>query len=34
MVVVDTPVGRIINTGDFRLDPNPLDHERTDTDAA
>src|SRR6185369_8819172 len=23
-------VGRIINTGDFRLDPNPLDHERTD----
>lgn len=31
-IVVDTPVGRIINTGDFRLDPNPLDHERTDTD--
>ncbi|HUD07095.1 MAG TPA: ribonuclease J [Candidatus Saccharimonadales bacterium] len=31
-VVVDTPVGRIINTGDFRFDPNPLDHERTDTD--
>lgn len=31
-VVVDTPIGRIINTGDFRLDPNPLDHERTDTD--
>ncbi|MGB4759416.1 MAG: ribonuclease J [Candidatus Saccharimonadales bacterium] len=30
IVVVDTPVGRIINTGDFRLDPNPLDHERTD----
>lgn len=30
VVVVDTPVGRIINTGDFRLDPNPLDHERTD----
>lgn len=29
-VVVDTPVGRIINTGDFRFDPNPLDHERTD----
>lgn len=24
-VVVDTPVGRIINTGDFRLDPEPLD---------
>ncbi|MEI7631703.1 MAG: ribonuclease J [bacterium] len=30
IVIVDTPVGRIINTGDFRLDPNPLDHERTD----
>lgn len=30
MVVVDTPAGRLINTGDFRLDPNPLDHERTD----
>lgn len=32
IVIVDTPVGRIINTGDFRLDPNPLDHERTDTE--
>lgn len=32
MVVVDTPVGRLINTGDFRLDPNPLDHERTDVE--
>lgn len=31
-VVLDTPVGRIINTGDFRFDPNPLDHERTDMD--
>lgn len=30
IVILDTPVGRIINTGDFRLDPNPLDHERTD----
>lgn len=29
-VVIDTPVGRIVNTGDFRFDPNPLDHERTD----
>jgi ribonuclease J len=29
-IVIDTPVGRIINTGDFRLDPNPLDHERSD----
>lgn len=32
LIVVDTPVGRIINTGDFRFDPNPLDHERTDMD--
>lgn len=31
-IVLDTPVGRLINTGDFRLDPNPLDHERTDTE--
>lgn len=31
-IVLDTPVGRIINTGDFRLDPNPLQHERSDTD--
>ncbi len=30
MVAVDTPVGKVINTGDFRLDPNPLDHERSD----
>jgi len=30
MIVIDTPVGRLINTGDFRLDPQPLDHERTD----
>ena len=29
-VVLDTPVGRIINTGDFRFDPQPLDHERSD----
>ena len=29
-IVLDTPVGRLINTGDFRLDPNPLDHERSD----
>ena len=32
MVVIDTPLGRLINTGDFRLDPNPLDHEKTDID--
>lgn len=31
-VVLDTPIGRLVNTGDFRLDPNPLDHERTDTE--
>jgi len=30
VVVLDTPVGRIINTGDFRFDQNPLDHERSD----
>jgi ribonuclease J len=30
VIVLDTPVGRLINTGDFRLDPNPLDHERSD----
>lgn len=29
-IVLDTPVGRIINSGDFRFDPQPLDHERTD----
>lgn len=32
IVVLDTPVGKIVNTGDFRLDPNPLDHERTDVE--
>ena len=31
-IILDTPVGKVINTGDFRLDPNPLDHERTDMD--
>ena len=29
-IVVDTPAGRVVNTGDFRFDPNPLDHEKTD----
>ncbi len=24
-IVIDTPVGRLVNTGDFRLDPEPLD---------
>ena len=32
VIILDTPVGRVINTGDFRLDPNPLDHERTDVE--
>lgn len=31
-VVVDTPVGRIINTGDWRLDPEPLDARPTDAE--
>lgn len=30
VIVLDTPVGKIVNTGDFRFDPNPLDHERSD----
>ncbi len=30
MVVIDTPAGRVVNTGDFRLDPNPLDGRHTD----
>jgi len=29
-IVIDTPLGRIINSGDFRFDSNPLDHEKTD----
>jgi ribonuclease J len=29
-IVIDTPAGRIVDTGDFRFDPNPLDHEKTD----
>ncbi len=29
-IVVDTPAGRVINTGDFRLDPEPLDRMPTD----
>lgn len=29
-VVIRTPVGMFINTGDFRLDPEPLDHRPTD----
>ena len=31
-IVLDTPIGKVMNTGDFRFDPQPLDHERTDTE--
>lgn len=31
-IVVDTPAGRIINTGDWRLDPEPLDEKPTDAE--
>jgi len=31
-IVVDTPVGRVINTGDWRLDPEPLDDKPTDVE--
>jgi ribonuclease J len=31
-VCIDTPVGRIIATGDFRLDPEPLDNLPSDKD--
>jgi len=30
VIVVDTPAGRLINTGDFRLDPEPLDTRPSD----
>jgi ribonuclease J len=30
MIVIETPAGRILHTGDFRLDPEPLDHMPTD----
>lgn len=30
-IVVDTPLGRLVNTGDFRLDPEPLDAKQSDT---
>lgn len=29
---IDTPVGRILATGDYRLDPEPLDNKPTDKD--
>lgn len=31
-ICIDTPVGRILATGDFRLDPEPLDHLPSDID--
>ncbi len=31
-ICIDTPVGRIIATGDFRLDPEPLDNLPSDKD--
>jgi ribonuclease J len=30
-ICITTPVGRVIATGDFRLDPEPLDHMPSDT---
>lgn len=30
-VLIDTPVGKVIMTGDFRLDPEPLDNLPSDT---
>lgn len=29
-LIIDTPIGRVINTGDFRLDPEPLDQHPSD----
>lgn len=31
-VIIDTPVGRIVDTGDFRLDPEPLDQKPSDVE--
>ena len=30
LIMIDTPQGRIINTGDYRLDPEPLDNQPSD----
>lgn len=32
LAVIDTPVGRIVDTGDFRLDPEPLDERPSDVE--
>lgn len=32
VIVLDTPAGKVVCTGDYRLDPNPLDHEKTDVE--
>ena len=32
LVAIETPVGRLIHTGDFRLDPEPLDRQPSDID--
>lgn len=29
-LIIDTPAGRVVNTGDFRLDPEPLDNFPSD----
>lgn len=29
-VIIDTPMGRVINSGDYRLDPEPLDNKPSD----
>lgn len=31
-LIIETPIGKIVNTGDFRLDPEPLDHLPSDTE--
>lgn len=32
LVLLETPVGRLVHTGDFRLDPEPLDRQPSDID--